>query len=200
MTDDNLNEHMLRDLQKRTAELPREIAPPAGAWTAIKAQIDLEPVTRLSTRARRFWQRPEFLAAAALLLVASSSLVTALVIGRRTVANAERPGAASAIRSTPTPRSPAAGHVTLAEFTARENDYIATANELSAVIESGRAELAPETIAKLRESVRIIDAAIIEARRALAADPANQALMEMLSTSYSQKVDLLKRTAAMGET
>ena len=46
----------------------------------------------------------------------------------------------------------------------------------------------------------MIDAAIIEARRALAQDPSNKALMEMLAASYSQKVDLLKRTTAMGET
>jgi hypothetical protein len=99
------------------------------------------------------------------------------------------------VLQTPSSSSPA----TLAEFTARENDYIATVNALSAVIEGGQVELAPGTVEKLRESIRIIDAAIIEARRALAADPSNKALMELLSTSYGQKVDLLRRTAAMGE-
>ena len=87
---------------------------------------------------------------------------------------------------------------TLAEFTARENDYISTANRLQAMIESDRVQLAPQTLEKLKESVRIIDGAILEARRALAEDPANTQLMEMLSTSYSQKVDLLERTAQMG--
>jgi hypothetical protein len=87
---------------------------------------------------------------------------------------------------------------TLAEFAAIETDYIGTANRLSAMIENGDTELSPETVAKLRESLRIIDAAIVEARRALAADPANKALIEMLSTSYNQKIDLLKRTSDMG--
>ena len=85
----------------------------------------------------------------------------------------------------------------MAEFTAIENDYIGTANRLSAAIENGETQLSPETIAKLRASVRVIDAAILEARRALAADPGNKTLIEMLSTSYSQKVDLLRRTAEM---
>lgn len=203
MTEENLDEHMLRDLQKRTAALPREIAPPENAWDAIKAQIEMESTERLMSRrqARRpFWQRPAFLAAAAFLLVAGSSLVTALVIGRRGVADRRqsvlvaqsRPVPSTAIVSSRRP-------VTLAQFTALENDYIGTANELSAVIESGKTELTLETIAKLKENLRVIDAAILEARRALAADPANQALIEMLSTSYSQKVDLMKRTAAMGQ-
>ena len=87
---------------------------------------------------------------------------------------------------------------TLAEFTLVENDYISTANRLSALLDSDETQLSPETIAKLRESLRVIDAAILEARRALAADPANRQLIEMLSTSYSQKVDLLRRTTEMG--
>jgi hypothetical protein len=88
---------------------------------------------------------------------------------------------------------------TLAEFTARENDYIATVNALSTTIESAHVELAPETIEKLKQSIRVIDGAILEARRALAQDPSNKALIEILSTSYNQKVDLLRRTAEMGQ-
>jgi hypothetical protein len=128
------------------------------------------------------------------MLVAGASLITALVIGRRMISAPASP-VASAPASAPQPSV-----ATLAEFTALENDYIATANTLSELIETGRTELSPETIAKLNESLRVIDAAIIEARRALAADPANKTLIEMLTTSYTQKVDLLRRTSAMGET
>ena len=194
MNDEPLNDDMLRDLQRRTAELPREIAPPPEAWAEIKAQIDVHSASRgVSSIGRRaLWQRPSLLAAAAILLVAGASITTALLINGRLKAN----GATSVAKSDTASTSgiPA----TLAEFTAVENDYISTANRLSEVIESGQADLAPETVAKLRESLRVIDAAILEARRALAADPANKALMEILSTSYSQKVDLLRRTAEMG--
>ena len=194
MNDEPLNDDMLRDLQRRTAELPREIAPPPEAWAEIKAQIDVDSASRgVSSIGRRaLWQRPSLLAAAAILLVAGASITTALLINGRLKAN----GATSVAKSDTASTSgiPA----TLAEFTAVENDYISTANRLSEVIESGQVDLAPETVAKLRESLRVIDAAILEARRALAADPANKALMEILSTSYSQKVDLLRRTAEMG--
>lgn len=201
MTEEPLDEDMLRELQKRTAELPREIAPPDDAWLRVRAQIDMESEARLpshASRERAFWQRPAFLAAAALLLVAGSSLITALVIGRRVVASSDRATVAAQMpaRSSESP-STSGGPATMAEFAAIENDYIGTANRLSAAIENGETQLSPETIAKLRASVRVIDAAILEARRALAADPGNKTLIEMLSTSYSQKVDLLRRTAEM---
>jgi len=199
MTEDNLNSDdlnadMLHDLRRRTAELPREITPPADAWARIKAQIDMESEARHSLTARReraIWQRPSFLGAAAVLLVAAASLTTALMMGPRVVESSGRTVATA--ESQPSSAAP-----TLAQFTAMENDYIGTANRLSAIIESGQSELSPETIVKLKESLRIIDAAILEARRALAADPANKTLIEMLSTSYSQKVDLLRRTTEMG--
>jgi hypothetical protein len=194
MTDEPLDEQMLRDLQRQTADLPREVVPPAAAWARIKAQIDMESEFRTMTRARReraILQRPAFLAAAAVILVAGASLSTALVLGRRMIAKPEQTVVAI-------PVGPQSNPATLAEFAAVETDYIGTANRLSAMIENGDTELSPETVAKLRESLRIIDAAIVEARRALAADPANKALIEMLSTSYNQKIDLLKRTSDMG--
>ena len=185
MTDDTLDENDLRDLRARIARLPREIDPPADAWGAIKAQLESPPV-----RAIAFWQRPAFLLAASLLLVASSSLITAVALSRGV------PEARVAAESISQPQ--AASPATLAEFTRSENDYISAANRLSATIESDQVQFAPETIEKLKESIRVIDGAILEARRALAADPANAQLMEMLSTSYSQKLDLLERTAEMG--
>jgi hypothetical protein len=185
MTDDTLDENELRDLLARTARLPREIDPPDEAWKTIKAEIESPRV-----RAIAFWQRPAFLLAASLLLVASSSLITAVAL-RRPVSELPMASVASV---QPQPAATAS----LAEFTRRENDYISAANRLSAMIESDQVQFSPETMAKLKESIRVIDAAILEARRALAADPANAQLIEMLSNSYSQKLDLLERTAEMG--
>ena len=200
MTDENLDEESLRRLQTATAKLPREIAPPAEAWSTIKAEIDSTKSQAISRRVGKtaYWQRPAFLAAAALVLVAGSSIVTAVVLGGR-VAPALQIAAENPAQSANTSTSRASGTpATLAEFTVVENDYISTTNRLSAILESKDTELSPETITKLKESLRIIDAAILEARRALAEDPANKQLIEMLSTSYNQKVDLLKRTTEMG--
>jgi len=190
MTEEELDPEMLRDLERRTKELPREIAPPESAWKAIADQIALGSGNGKALASRAFWQRPAFLAAAAMFLVVLSSVTTATIINRK--APAVREGSAEV-------SMPSSSPATLAEFTARENDYIATVNALSETIESGRVELAPGTVEKLKESIRIIDDAIIEARRALAADPSNKALIEILSTSYGQKVDLLRRAAEMGQ-
>ena len=191
MTDETIEQNQLRELLARTAQLPREIEPPADAWEGIRTAIAMPQRPRVA-----FWQRPAFLLAASLLLVAGSSLVTTLAMSGRTSGNsvAVTPGESARELVSHDDDAPA----TLAEFTARENDYISTANRLEAMIESDRVQLAPQTLEKLKESVRVIDAAILEARRALAEDPANTQLMEMLSTSYSQKVDLLERTAQMG--
>jgi hypothetical protein len=188
MTEDTLDHEKLRDLLQRTAQLPREIEPPADAWTSIRSAIAAPVKPSVA-----FWQRPAFLLAASLTLVATSSLVTAVALSRREAQTSQVIGQPAMAA-----RAGAGAPASLAEFTARENQFISSANRLTSIIESGEAQLTPQTIAKLKESVRVIDAAILEARRALAEDPANTQLMEMLSTSYTQKVDLLERTAQMG--
>ncbi|MEO5580531.1 MAG: hypothetical protein ABIR58_07715 [Gemmatimonadaceae bacterium] len=194
--DDMVGDERLQKLLARAAELPRNIDPPADAWAGIRSAIS-NPVAagRSGASVRRpvaFWQRPVFLAAAATLLVSGSSAITATLIGERTNAT-PRPVAMSASGDRARPTGPA----TLAEFTLVENDYIRTASQLSELLQNGESTLSPETIAKLNESLRVIDAAIFEARRALAADPANRAIVEMLSGSYEQKLDLLRRTTEM---
>lgn len=196
---DPTEERKIEELTALARELPRDIEPPAEAWDSIKAEIQkVAPPASIDTIRRKpaIWQRPAFLAAAALTLVAVSSFMTAAVMGwNQGIARADR----TTVRTASTlAASHESGPATLAEFASVENDYISTANQLSAVLESEKTTLSPATVAKLKESLRIIDAAIVEARRALAADPANRALIDMLNTSYSQKLDLLKRTTEMG--
>src|SRR5437763_16438254 len=190
MKDDTIDEAKLRDLMNEVSALPTSIEPPADAWAKIRAEITK---TDRSDFARiRVWQRPAFLAAAALLLIAGSSIVTAIAINRRgaSVAHeAERQIAAAPDTNT--------GPTSLAQFTIVESDYLRAVNDLSATLESEQGSLSPETIAKLHASIKIIDSAILEARNALAADPANKTLIHMLAKSYEQKVDLLKRTTEM---
>lgn len=191
MTDDILDEKQLRDLAARTAQLPREIDPPEEAWSAIRAAMESPgPAHTGKPVGTAIWQHPAFLAAAALLLVAGSSAITAVAIGER-----QRTGSDSMAIA---PRAAAGTPATLAEFTALENDYIGTANRLSAMLESEQVELSPVTLERVKESLRVIDAAILEARRALAEDPGNSQLVEMLKATYGQKIDFLRRTTEMG--
>lgn len=184
MTEDNIDQSKLDELATAVARLPRSIEPPEDFWPAIRAGITATPV-----RVVAWWQRPAILAAAALVLVAGSSLAT-LALVRNRDSNA-------ATQTATTPAAAPGSDATLAQFTRVETDYIRTVNELSAALEARQSELAPGTIATLRASLRVIDAAIVEARAALAADPSNKHLTEILSATYEQKVDLIRRTTEM---
>lgn len=205
MTDDTIDEGKLRDLMNELAALPTSMEPPADAWAEIRARIEASgnpdrvdadgDIASHSKRPARiaFWQRPVF-PAAALLLVAGSSALTTVALNRRATSSAPR-GAQTANASVATDNNN--GPASLAQFTVVESDYLRAVNDLSATLESEQGSLSPETIAKLRASIKLIDAAILEARNALAADPANKTLIQMLANSYEQKVDLLKRTTEM---
>jgi hypothetical protein len=183
MNEDNIDQSKLDELASRVAALPRSIEPPDDLWPSVRAGITSPQILLIA-----WWQRPVILAAAGLLLIAGSSLAT-LSLTRRSESAPETRAMAA--------QPSVAGNDALAQFTRTETDYIRTVNQLSAVLESQQSELAPGTIAKLRESLRVIDAAIVEARAALAADPSNKHLTEILSATYQQKVDLIRRTTEM---
>lgn len=178
----------LKQIIARAAELPKSIEPPIDAWTGIRQAIErdgraLSPTVRV---AGLTW-RPLALAAAALLVAALSSTGTFLYV-TRDGGNAAAPAPLGAREETP---------ANLAAFTLEENNYLRTASILEDLLESQQGALAPETVRQLKASLRTIDEAILEARNALARDPANGMLIEMLSASYRQKVDLLRRTTEL---
>jgi hypothetical protein len=137
----------------------------------------------------RFWQRPYMLAAAAILVAVLSSTGTAIYMSSRNLdGNSPNSVASNADGATP---------ASLVAFTIEENNYLRNVAVLQDLLDKQEALLAPETVAQLKASLRTIDEAILEARNALARDPANKTLIEMLSGTYRQKVDLLRRTAEM---
>jgi len=178
----------LRRILARASELPAAIEPPAEAWSNIREAILREekavatPIDRVAMLRRR----PMMIGAAAAILVAVlSSTVTAIYL------NSRQPSGVTMVRAVDT--TPA----TLAVFTIEENNYLRTAAALQDVLDQQESVLAPETVAQLKASLRTIDEAILEARNALARDPSNKLLVEMLSANYKQKVDLLRRSTEM---
>ena len=77
------------------------------------------------------------------------------------------------------------------------NGYDAAIADLERVLDLHREQLDSATVRVLEENLRIIDAAIDEARRALEADPANSYLNGHLVNSMQRKLDLLRRVAAL---
>ena len=74
-----------------------------------------------------------------------------------------------------------------------EHNYAETVGELRRTLESQRGSLSPATIRVVERSLATIDTAIAEARAVLAADPADQILISILSANYERKVELLQR-------
>ena len=182
----------LKAILARAADLPKSIDPPAEAWSNIRSAIERDKIA-VATYAgisARFWRAPYTLAAAAVLLVILSSAGTALYMSSRNGDERSSRVAASSPTSAATP-------ATLAAFTIEENTYLRNVAVLQDILDQQEASLAPETVAQLKASLRTIDEAILEARNALARDPANKLLIEMLSSTYRQKVDLLRRTTEM---
>ncbi|MDQ3674321.1 MAG: zf-HC2 domain-containing protein [Gemmatimonadota bacterium] len=189
----------LKNILARASELPKSVEPPPGSWSSIRQAIehDAEALKRPSIDAAldgpstsaAGWRRHLPMAAAAALVAVLSSGATFLYATRDANDTASSSGSARA-EAGETPAN-------LAAFTIEENSYMRTASILKELLDSQRDVLAPETVAQLNASLRTIDEAILEARNALARDPANKMLVEMLSASYRQKVDLLRRTTEM---
>lgn len=178
----------LKQILARATELPKSIDPPADAWSTIRQAIERDAQALAPRRSLAGYRwTPWAMAAAGLIVAVLSSGGTLLYVTRdgRDTASLSQPTTAG--------ETPA----NLAAFTLEENNYLRTASMLQDLLDSQQAALAPETVAQLKASLRTIDEAILEARNALARDPANKMLIEMLSASYRQKVDLLRRSTEM---
>jgi hypothetical protein len=180
----------LRRILARAAELPKSIDPPTDAWQGIRSAIEHDKGAIASHQKESRWslRRPYMMAAAIVLVAVLSSAGTALYLNARS--NGAQVGTAGTPPNTATP-------ATLAAFTIEENTYLRNVAVLQDLLDQQEASLAPETVAQLKASLRTIDEAILEARNALARDPANKTLIEMLSGTYRQKMDLMRRTAEM---
>jgi anti-sigma-K factor RskA len=180
----------LKGIIARAADLPKAIEPPADAWLNIRAAIerDKEAVATHHGTSESFWRRPYVLGAAVVLVAILSSGGTALYLNSRS-ANTSRATASNTANGA-TPAS-------FVAFTIEENTYLRNVAVLQDLLDQQEKSLAPETVAQLKASLRTVDEAILEARNALARDPANKMLIEMLSGSYRQKMDLMRRTAEM---
>jgi hypothetical protein len=165
----------MRKLGELTAALPRDIRPPRDLWAGIEAVIaPAERPDRHRLAERRWWERDYArLAAAAILLIALSSGLTALIM-RQLDSGGDR-------------------------FTKVQAEYTAASTDLTRRISSGPGALSPRTLAIVQRNLQIIDAAIREAEQALARDPGNAGLERMLWTRYQQRIDLLERATRTQE-
>ena len=173
----NERRHCLEALVASARGLPDEVEPPMELWNEVRARIQPVP-----SRTRQLW----LLAAAAVALVVLSSAVTAVIVRRPMIVVKESPVAVTvADRTLP----PAARAV--------DADYAGAISALNATLAENRNRLDPATVAKVEASLRVIDHAIDEASQALAADPSNLTLLDLLASNYERKVELLRRANSL---
>ena len=160
-----------RSLRGRTAALSNTIAPEHELWPGIRDQIrGIPPVARTG---RPRWQGTPWLLAAAIVLMALSSGVTALL----TRSGSLQPDYGSN------------------DFRSTEVGYRQAADELVRTLQAHRKELGEPAFRVVEQNLRVIDQAIEETQAALASDPRNRQVTELLWASYEKKIDLLQRAA-----
>ena len=181
-----MTEHMSSDdrLDELTAALPREVAPPPDLWTDIRAELAPRSARTIQWNTR--WR----LAAAGLLVAASSSILTLFAVRAREHAPSSVVAMAKDTAPVTEPRLP--DHLVVAE-----RGYARSIDALWRTLDERRDSLAPSTVATVERSLRIADSAIAEARSALEHDPSNRVLAELLVSNYERKIDLLRRATEL---
>ena len=207
----------LREVVARARTL--EDRPPAtDLWPAIESQLAPRSAPARAPRGRilagpAWWGRrfelglPQLAAAAVLLVALSAGAVWLLLRGPAPPgAPGGVPGGpvAGAPAGTPRGSSPAARRtagsgaidVSAASLELSNPRYDAAVTELEQALAEGRGRLDPRTLEVVETNLQIIDNAIADARRAVAADPGNTWLRSHLAATMKRKVDLL-RSATM---
>jgi predicted anti-sigma-YlaC factor YlaD len=183
------SEARLRALLAKLRALPREVEPPRDPWLGITRRIMAEKVVEadFAARARRRYLLGAAAVAAAAVIVGIGVVTAVLVRNERAtrVAGSVQHPATSAVM-------PASLGLAQAQAT-----YAAARGQLLAALEARKGTLSPQTLAVVERNVRIIDRAVAEMQAALARDPANREIPELLVAAYQQEIDLLQRVTSL---
>jgi hypothetical protein len=155
-------------------------------WRAVRGRIEAQKVVPLApgmapARAPDIRRRLTAWAGVAGALVAAVVVGVIVIRGSGTERTAE-----NAVVDAPAPS-------TVIAAVDSAHAYEAEAQVLLDRLELQRALLRPEASRALERDLRAIDVAIAELKDAIARDPENPALRQLLASSYRQKVELLKR-------
>lgn len=163
--------------------------PAAELWSGVAARIAEapSPAPPRAVRGRRWTFSLPQLAAAAL-AVAFASGGAAWLLARYTAQTAAAPLAAGPV--------PAAAPAALPAGLAGVR-YDAAVADLERVLEADRGRLDTTTVRVIEQNLAVIDRAIADARRALAANPGNPYLSTYLAHTMRRKIDLLRQAATI---
>ena len=160
----------LEALLADSGRLPRVIEPPRDLWPGIDRRLD---------DARRILAR-RWLPLAAAAVIALVSTVTVLELARR---------GGEGVRPRPV--------ATPQPWRGTDSEYRRAVAELREALAVTARDLAPETRAEVDRNLKIIDGAIEETRAALARDPGDPGLHELLRAAYQKKLEVLQRATGL---
>ncbi len=206
---------LIRDVNgiRNDAASLTELSPPRDLWAGIDSRIQPRVVSIGAARAHSGMSR-KWLAAAAVLLVASTSTVTYLATSRSLGEGAASPAAAAAAAdAAPTQVAAdfvparvqanlrpagtlASGGNPTAAVAITELPYDGEIRRLQSALVERRTQLDPATVSIVEENLKLIDTAVRQARAALSRDPASGFLSGKLNSALEKKIELL-RTAAL---
>jgi hypothetical protein len=180
-------------IDARLRELPLEVAPGRDLWPDIAARIE-ERATPAASATRRpawLWQ-----AAAAVVLVAGSSLLTANLLDR------SRPVQQSAVPATPANGMAASGTAVAmpAAFGPAghlDPEYVAARSQLTQMLDRRIATLPPAARAKLEFNLGEMRRAADEINAALAEQPGDPLLEELLLKTYQDELAVLSNVSQL---
>jgi anti-sigma factor RsiW len=163
----------IRDLLADTSRLPKSMLPARDLWGGIEARLGAPAAAPAGGPPLRLRVHP---------LVMRIAAALGLVLLGAAIATAWHH------QSAPT------------GFAAEQARYNAASAALAERLAHEPSTLSPATRAVVQRNLSILDAAIHEAESALAADPGNSALEQMLVARYEQRLALLRRAADSGRT
>ncbi|MCI0436447.1 MAG: zf-HC2 domain-containing protein [Gemmatimonadetes bacterium] len=175
-----------------TARALPDLPPPTDLWDGILRRIrGAGPVVvafpNPPARRRVALSLPQLAAAAiAIMMVSGGSVWLAL----RATTPANDPVVSAAA---PAPDAPVVQTVA-----AVEENYDAAIRELQILLTAMRDRIDPATVQVIERNLAIIDAAIDDARRAIASNPDDLYLYRHLDGTLMKKVDLLRRATSIG--
>jgi hypothetical protein len=149
-------------------------------WPDIRSRIERDKVVPLGAGAvaQRFLSRARL---AAIVAGVAAALVFAFTLGRESRS------------ATDVSVSPGTSTTPIVSVADSSRIYQEEVESLLQELELRRSTMRPATAATVDRDLRIIDGAIEELTDALAHDPNNPALRQLLAASYRQKRDLLKQ-------
>lgn len=167
-------------LMRAARDLPRGVAPQRDLWPGIERAISMPAPSR-----RWDWNRIAAQAAAVVLLVGGSSAVTWLAVEE------DRPAVQPVATAQPLEFERVAG-----SFGGRYHlgpEFIDARNGLAAGLDAKLAQLPPETRQAVEKNIADIRAAISEMNEALASEPDNALLQDLLLSAYREELDLMRK-------